>query len=208
MSGKSSHRMIRPRLKVHTCAHRWSKGAPLPLPRPRSPHSNHNARPCIYELLRIEPVFMPGAPVVARGLDNCIASDVHAVEVENGIGRGGPTQRARQAVSRRFQRFGFHVGRAPRSPATWPAQHPAGEEPVKASSRTTANSADRAFRTISREVERLTERQQRGPRAQQSHRPGTREARGDQDPDQSPRGFRASMPDQMQHPDHSIPGSW
>ena len=54
------------------------------------PHSNHNARPCVYELLRIEPVFMPRAPVVARGLDNCIASDVDAVEVENGMGAQVP----------------------------------------------------------------------------------------------------------------------
>jgi hypothetical protein len=33
---------------------------------------------------------MPGAPVVARGLDNCIASDVNAVEVQNGIGAEVP----------------------------------------------------------------------------------------------------------------------
>jgi hypothetical protein len=47
-------------------------------------HPDNNTRACIYELLCIELVLEPSAPVVARSLDDSVTPDVDAVEVEDG----------------------------------------------------------------------------------------------------------------------------
>jgi hypothetical protein len=46
-------------------------------------HDDHNARTCVSQLLRIEAVIVPRAPVMARSLDNRISPDIHAVEVQD-----------------------------------------------------------------------------------------------------------------------------
>ena len=43
-----------------------------------------NARACVKELLGLDVVGVPGAPVVAGRLDHRIAAEVHAVEVRGG----------------------------------------------------------------------------------------------------------------------------
>ena len=53
-------------------------------------HEDDNTRSCVYELLCIEAVVVPGAPVVARSLDNRVAADVRAVKIENRKFADGP----------------------------------------------------------------------------------------------------------------------